>query len=183
MKTKQHPLSRQNELVIKELGHEILIYDLKINKAHCLNETSALVWNLCDGKKSVSEISRLITGKLRSSVDEEFVFYALEQLQKQNLLVLNEEVPVNLSGLSRREVIRRVGLTSVVALPLVSSLVAPTAAHAASGGAGLNEACTGTIGTQGSCASGFVCCPDILVSSPNTCQPIDPGTGACADVV
>jgi hypothetical protein len=39
---------------------EVLIYDLKQHKAHCLNKTAALVWNHCDGETSVSEMATLL---------------------------------------------------------------------------------------------------------------------------
>jgi hypothetical protein len=57
MALKDYPHSRTKELVVQELKGELLIYDLSTNKAFCLNETSALVWQLCDGKSSISEIS------------------------------------------------------------------------------------------------------------------------------
>jgi len=57
LKTHLKPESRQSGLVIQELGGEILIYDLREDKAFCLNATSALVWQACDGNKTVGEIS------------------------------------------------------------------------------------------------------------------------------
>jgi hypothetical protein len=39
------PISRQQNIVVQDLGSEVLIYDLTINKAFCLNETSALSIN------------------------------------------------------------------------------------------------------------------------------------------
>ena len=46
---KQNPTARKNGSVMQEMPDEILIYDLDTNKAHCLNETSALVWKACNG--------------------------------------------------------------------------------------------------------------------------------------
>jgi hypothetical protein len=46
------PLVRTVDLVIQELGQEILVYDLTCNKAHCLNRAAALVWRRCDGRSS-----------------------------------------------------------------------------------------------------------------------------------
>jgi hypothetical protein len=42
MQSNINPKSRQNDLVVQELEGEVLIYDLSINKAYCLNPTSAL---------------------------------------------------------------------------------------------------------------------------------------------
>lgn len=132
-KNDSKPISRKSDIVIQEYGAEILIYDLKIHKAFSLNETSALVWRACDGNKTVSEISGQISRQLNSPVSEDFVWLALEQLKKDNLLENAAEVSADFDGLSRREVIRRVGFATLVALPLVSSLIAPMAIHAVSG--------------------------------------------------
>jgi hypothetical protein len=51
------PKARSKGIIIKEIDGELLIYDRARDQAHCLNETAAAVWNLCDGRTSVSEIS------------------------------------------------------------------------------------------------------------------------------
>lgn len=144
------PLNRKNDLVVQELPGEILIYDLKTNKAVCLNETSALIWEACDGTKSVDELSRLITKRLKSPVNEDFIWLALEQFKRENLLADADTIVPDFGGLSRREVIRKVGFATMVALPLISAVIAPNSANA---------------------VSGIVC-----VNPPNGCA-CDPGTG------
>ncbi|NJM54458.1 MAG: PqqD family peptide modification chaperone [Blastocatellia bacterium] len=62
------PVSRQANIVVQDLESEVSIYDLSINKALCLNETSALVFQLCDGTNSVAEISNLMSVKLKTLV-------------------------------------------------------------------------------------------------------------------
>lgn len=126
------PRSRKSNLVVQDLENEVLIYDLDKNKAFSLNQTSAVIWNLCNGKNSVFEIAKLASRKLDSKVTEDFVWLAIEQLKKDNLLEDSLNIPLHFEGLSRREVIRKVGLASLVALPVVASLVAPTSASAAS---------------------------------------------------
>ena len=56
--------ARKDDIVVKKLKDETLIYDLKENKAYCLNETSAMVWRLCDGKRSAVEIAEEISREL-----------------------------------------------------------------------------------------------------------------------
>jgi hypothetical protein len=51
------PKARTADLVINDLTDEVLVYDLKRDKAHCLNPTAAAVWKLCDGKSSAAEIA------------------------------------------------------------------------------------------------------------------------------
>jgi hypothetical protein len=128
----QNPQSRKADILVVELDGEVLIYDQKINKAFNLNQTSALIWELCDGQKSLSEISRLLGEKLNAEVDDGLVWLALEQLRQENLIENEVALPESLAGLSRRQVIRKVGLAAAITLPFISSLVAPTAMHAQS---------------------------------------------------
>lgn len=148
------PESRKEDIVVQELNDEVLIYDLKINKAFCLNHTSALVWQLCNGKNSVSDIGRQLSKQLKSPVTEDFVFFALDQLKKENLLLSGQKIETRFAGLSRREVIRKVGLASFAALPVIASLVAPTAVSALSACSCVNP---GNCLTQTSCPSTVNC--------------------------
>lgn len=66
MTSQNNPKNRKNDIVIQELKDEILIYDLTTNKAYCLNETSAAVWNFCDGQSSVSDITKQLSKNLKS---------------------------------------------------------------------------------------------------------------------
>lgn len=125
------PLARRKDIVIQEFGNETLIYDLTANKAFNLNETSSLIWQLSTGNNTISEIASELSYKFNSPISEEFVWLALEQFRKDKLVENENEIAGLLDGLSRREIIRRVGLASVVMLPIVSSLVAPTAVQAA----------------------------------------------------
>ena len=49
------PRAHTDGLVIKELPNETLVYDLKTDEAHCLNQTAALVW-----KRKVSSPLRFL---------------------------------------------------------------------------------------------------------------------------
>lgn len=177
-KNKLKPIGRKNDIVIQEYGTEVLIYDLLINKAFSLNQTSAMVWKACDGDKTVSEISGQLSGKLKSAVSEDFVWLALEQLKKENLIENAEEITPPFEGLSRREVIRKVGLAALVTLPMISSLIAPAAAHAQSGcgaASGRPNGCTCT--AAGQCAS--ACCGDAGAVNQCTATLVDPVGAEC----
>jgi hypothetical protein len=154
------PLTRQDGLIVRELENEILIYDTKNNKAHCLNDTAALVWKHCDGLTTTEEISRSLTHQLGTPVDEKVVWFALKQFGRDQLL--EEELPlpptVLASGLSRRDMVRVLGLAAVVAVPLVTSIVAPTAVQAA------------TCFPPGTaCTSPAQCCSGLCQASPQVC--------------
>ena len=127
------PLSRHSEIVVQELKNEILVYDLKTNKAICLNQISAMIWQLCDGQNSISEISRLSSEQMKTPVTEDLVWLTLEGLKRQALLDKNAEFEIESGGLSRRLMIKKVGLATTAALPFITSLTAPKAAAAQSG--------------------------------------------------
>lgn len=132
MKAMLNPLGRRENILEQELPNELLIYDLLVNKAYCLNKTSALVWRLCDGEKSIAEIRRIISKKLNSPLPEDFVWLALEQLKEQNLLENTESIEEKFNRVSRRAAVKKVGLASMVALPMISSIVAPKSVDAQS---------------------------------------------------
>ena len=121
------------DLVIQNLKDELLIYNLQTNKASCLNQTAALVWESCDGKSSISEIAEKLNKKFKGGVvHEDLVMFAIMEL-KGNGLIENGEKELEhmeFEGLSRREIVRKVGFASLVALPIVSSIVAPKASSA-----------------------------------------------------
>lgn len=139
---KIQPISRKANLVIQEMEGEILIYDLNENKAFCLNQTAALVWQLCDGNKSVDEISEILGQKLNSSANEDIVWFALDQLKKEKLVENEAQLGNYFAGISRREVIKKVGLGTMIALPIVASITAPIALNAASGCTPVTNGCT-----------------------------------------
>lgn len=132
MKSGKMPQSRRDNIVIQEFENEVLIYDLSINKAFCLNETSAIIWQECNGKKSVAEISQTLSQKLKSNVSEDLVWLALNQFKKDNLLVESSNFITPLDGLNRREIVKRIGFASIIALPVIASVTAPSAIHAQS---------------------------------------------------
>lgn len=174
------PKARKNDIVVQQLENETLVYDLTENRAFCLNQTSAFVWELCDGNKTAIEISDVMSKKLKAIVSEELVILALDQLGKDGLI--ENGTQDYLAGLSRREVIRKVGFASVIALPIVSSLVAPEAG-AAQSCIGINMSCN--VANQGSCCSGFCtqsaapascCVPGVVLNrvpgAALACQPV-----------
>ena len=141
------PEARRDGLVVQELSDELLVYDRDRNKAHCLNRTAALVWNHCDGNRSVTEIARVISREAKVPVDEDLVWLGVEQLSEIHLLRGHGMATRYENGVSRREVMRRIGLTAAIALPAVTSIIAPTAAQAAN-----------CIASGQSCTASAQCC-------------------------
>lgn len=148
------PAARFKDIVVQELRDEVLIANLTDNRAFCLNRTASEVWKLCDGTRDPKQIAKELSTSFHATVNEELVWFALEELSKENLLV--EKIPSEklFDGMSRREIIRRVGLASIIALPSIASIVMPTAASAASQVCPVGTACRclySTMPTQTSC--------------------------------
>jgi Coenzyme PQQ synthesis protein D (PqqD) len=153
------PIARKDELVIRELEDETLVYDYRTCKAYCLNQTASLIWKSCNGRNEPAAIARLLEREFQTPVREELVWSAIKQFTKDNLLEERPSLSKLADGVSRREIIRRIGLTTAIALPVVVSLVAPSPAMAASG-------CTcktpGDCITQTSCPSTVNCNPSFM---------------------
>jgi hypothetical protein len=130
------PTARRSKLVVRELADETIVYDVEGHRAHCLNHTAALVWGLCDGEHTVSRIAEKVGERLSARVPDEVVRLALEQLADRGLLLRGEAThgisPAASNALSRRQMMRRLGLAAAVTLPLVTSIIAPTPAQAQS---------------------------------------------------
>ncbi|MBC7898460.1 MAG: PqqD family protein [Saprospiraceae bacterium] len=124
MKNSQNPVARKNDLVVQEVTDEVLVYDLSSNKAHCLNQTAAMVWKSCDGTNSVTDIARLVGSEAGGHISEDVVWLAIDQLNESDLL--EQELRSSFAGQSRREVIKKIGLASMIGLPIIASLVAPS---------------------------------------------------------
>jgi len=116
---------KRKDAIVRQLGDEFLVYDLKTNKAHCLNRMAAGVWMLCDGKTTVAEMIRKLRETSKSSVDEAVVELALSRLQKAGLM---EQDPADSEQMSpsRRAALRKMA-TAALALPVVTTILVPTA--------------------------------------------------------
>lgn len=151
------PKMRRQDLVIDEMPDEVLVYDLERHKAHCLNLTAALVWKNCDGRTTPRDIARRLEKELQAACPEDVVWLALRQLESLHLLEQSITLPGRLAGIPRRQMMRTLGLAAAVALPVVISIVSPTAADAATC-ANLGQSCVAKpcCSGQGIC-NGSVC--------------------------
>jgi hypothetical protein len=152
------PLARTDALVVKELEDEVLVYDLKRDKAHCLNPTAATVWKRCDGKLAVTDMARLLEKELKSPVKDEVIWLALRQLDKFHLLQERATGPSAKPGLSRRELMRSIGVTALL-LPAIISITVPPTAQA--------QSC---LPNEGQCSSDAECCSKCCPDG--TCLPV-----------
>lgn len=122
MNNSNYPQIRRNGLVVQEMPDEVLVYDLNTNKAHCLNESAATVFHACDGTNSISDIV-LSFERNGNKVTEDFVWLAIDGLNENGLLEAG--TASRFAGQSRRDVLKKIGFASVIAIPVIASLVAP----------------------------------------------------------
>lgn len=178
MQRSDYPIGRTDGLLTQAVADEVLVYDLNADKALSLNPTTAAVWRLCDGTNSVADISRQVSVSLQSPVSPSVVWMAVAQLRTMRLLANSDAFATPFDGLSRREMVKQIGLASAVALPMIFEVVAPTALHAQS------VVC----GPVGNCTSGgstlCICLPPAPVGSninPDGCPCLTNGdcSGNC----
>lgn len=160
------PLARKNGLVIEELDDEILIYDTKRDKAHCLNAAAGRIWKHCDGKNTVEDIKDAFAADMPIEAAREVVSDCVLRFNRVHLLEKGSlPFPVD-AALSRRTLLRKIGIgaaATAIVLPLITSIVAPPPAAAVSCGSfsckgmgaqycrSLNIGCN-NCGAMGNCA-------------------------------
>src|SRR5882724_2677372 len=130
----QIPAARREGLVVRKLNEDVLIYDTKTNHAHSLNQNAALIWEHCDGKRTLGDLSNVlhangavdVPGKER----EQLTWIAVDQRQRSGLLLGQVASPESVRRLTRRQLIKAAGIAALIAVPVVSTIVAPKAAQA-----------------------------------------------------
>ncbi len=60
---------RRNDLLVREVENENIVYDHTNNSVHSLNITAKFIWDFCDGKHNLSEIVKAITSKFNIDSD------------------------------------------------------------------------------------------------------------------
>jgi hypothetical protein len=153
------PCARKESLIITKMPDEVLVYDLRNNEAHCLNRPAAVVWANCDGKKTVAQVSHALERELKTPVSHAMVWMAIDSLEEHGLLQGALNTVARKPGLSRRQAISAIAVAGL-ALPIITSIVAPPPAQAASG-LPSGSCCQ----TNGECASGS--CSQDMPSCPN----------------
>ena len=163
------PLARQSSLVVKDVDDATLVYDRETDEAHCLNKTAARVWKQCDGKTTPGEIAQRLGDEFDTQVDQDVVWLALDQLNKFKLLEQSAQMPpAFLSSVSRRQVVRALGVAAIV-LPAVTSIIVPHATAQAS--------CIPPGGGFCCVSPNDCCCPP---NNPTCCNPT-PQNAPCTD--
>ena len=160
------PLARSEGLVVEPLDDELLVFDSQVGRAHSLNASAAAVWRSCDGTRTREQLAA------EAGLELAAVDLALESLAGCELLI---DFTPSTQRVSRRTVLRQAAVAGAgvgMALPVIRSIAAPSAAMAASGA---NAKC-------GGCPSGSYC--GSVYSGPGSNPPYEcvkgtpPGSGA-----
>jgi hypothetical protein len=167
MKDQKKPHAKRGDIVTQELAGELLIYNVATDRAFCLNETSAFVWKHADGQKTAGEIKGLMEREYKLAVNEDLIWLALDQLGREQLLESDAEAEreEKNGGVTRREVVRRIAMSSLIALPVIASLATPVHAQGCPFSGAVSErqcssnsSCAGRACTSGgTCTSGGAC--------------------------
>jgi hypothetical protein len=169
------PRARQDKLTVRQLPDETLIYDHTAAKAHCLNQTAALVWHSCDGRTTVAELAVMLHRELGIPSSEALAHLALEQLQRRGLL---EPLPAETAEVrqGRRRMLRKLGV-GLAALPFIMTMTAPRANAAASvatcpaGQTMCSNGCKNLQNDPGNCGTCAKVCSGSPCTSGTCCTP------------
>jgi hypothetical protein len=155
----QNPLARKDQLVVRELADEVLIYDLTRNKAFCLNQVAGAVWKQSDGQKSAGQIAEDLSQQLGATIEEQAVWTAVEQLGRDNLLEYCIPTPTGAARVTRRAQLKSLAKAAAIAGPIVASLAIPQKAFASCLNSGVNQngSCTASKCCSGSCKNVNFC--------------------------
>jgi hypothetical protein len=128
------PRARRNDILAEKLVAETMVYDKISHRAHVLNQTVALVWESANGRNSIDEIAEILHRQLGLPADRSVVLLALQELSESGLLEEPVQAEAGPERLTRRQVAQRLALAgaSLALVPLVTSVLAPTPAMAAS---------------------------------------------------
>jgi len=106
----------------------LLVYDERADVGHVLNPTVAVVYDLCDGSMSVSDMAQRVATQTGLPADEEIVVLALAQLREAGILDEAEPTTAALAtvntGLTRRSLLKRLaaGAGVLALLPAIDSI-------------------------------------------------------------
>ena len=122
---------KRKDVLSRQIGNELVVYDTETHQAHCLDKTAAMIWRACDGTTTVIRL----VGNVQKRVpqfDRASLLAGLVELQKAGLLTPGSFPDEETGSRSRREIIREVAKAAALALPAIVSILVPTPAMAAS---------------------------------------------------
>jgi len=116
-------IKRIDGLLLEQIDNELLVFNQVTGEGHALNETAARVFGLADGETSRATITAALSQQFNLPDDPDITELAVSELRDAGLVTDDESQS---SGINRRAVIRKLGLSvmAAAALPLVETMVA-----------------------------------------------------------
>lgn len=118
------PRARRDGVISERLGRSGLqVHDRRNGTVHRLGPVKALVWQLADGERNLTDIRDQVREELQIQADLELVLETLGRLRGLGLIDDGETVPAGAQRISREEWLRRVtedGLATAWTAPAVS---------------------------------------------------------------
>jgi hypothetical protein len=119
------PRALRDGVLTTDLGDELVVYDSKQHRGHCLNRSAAVVYRSLDGQASMGDVVARLREELDGPADEDTVWMALEGLDEAQLLDGPLDRPAS-RDVSRRSMLGRLGATAAL-VPAILSVTAPPA--------------------------------------------------------
>jgi len=84
-------IKRRADILSEEIDNEIVLFDPKNKNTYALNRMASIIWQLCDGNHTPSEISAEISGALEVDSDRVLadVLRTIGSLLDRNLVEIN----------------------------------------------------------------------------------------------
>jgi hypothetical protein len=125
------PKARTNDLVESAIGDQVVVYDQATHQIHRLNSVVSTIWELCDGTRSVEDISHELPRRIGNEWSVHTIVMSIEQLDEAGLLEpgsqLTQETHRRLRFRERR-ISRRTLAAGGIAVPMILSTTASAAA-------------------------------------------------------
>ncbi len=142
---------KRKKLIARTIEDELLLFDEETSTAHCLNGIAGEMWMACERKSSAGEVTDFLRARW-PDIEKEVVWASLSRMAAAGLL--EETTDQEKISTDRRELIRKLGFTAALVLPIViTSVLIPPAASAASCGILLSQCGAG----KPPCCSGLQC--------------------------
>jgi hypothetical protein len=81
---------KRDDLAVKELGDEIMLYDETNENIHVLNHTAYLIWSLCDGNHTLKDIEEEMNNKfsrINSSAMLQDIIIAIDDFKNKKIII------------------------------------------------------------------------------------------------
>ena len=116
---------RVEGLVLERVEGELLVLRQSTDEVHALNETAAVVFELCDGATTRAAMAAEVARRTGLPADESIVDLALTELADAGLVILDD---TERGDVTRRSLIRRLALpvAAVAMLPVVETVLMPS---------------------------------------------------------